>query len=331
MLFRYLDHAGRTDRPASVKPYECNAAIERAVNVALACNRPLLVLGDSGGGKSTLARYLAWCLEYQYLEEVITSRTSAEDLKWRFDAVRRLAAAQAEESVGGEHDRKFVSPGVLWRAFAPTSASVLDKAGGAVALEMEGEPAAKPSRRQTVDDRLAAESRYGDKGTVVLLDEIDKADPDVPNDLLVTIDARWFDVPVLRVKVKASEDRRVLLMLTSNQERDLPRAFVRRCIVLALPPHDRGTRRKIAELHFPGVSADLLAKVEQVFGEIEAKAKDRAGTPPPSTAEFLDAVRACVELKLTADAPELVAAASVALWKRDKLPELSINAGGDAG
>jgi MoxR-like ATPase len=309
--FRAADHAGRSNRPAEVPPYECSPAIERAVNVALACKRPLLLLGDPGTGKSTLARYVAWCLERSYLEEVITSRTAADDLKWRFDAVRRLAAAQAREVVGSDADRRFVSPGVLWRAFNPNSAADLRRDGDRAGI------ATRARGRAT-----ASEGQYGNAGTVVLLDEIDKADPDVPNDLLVTIDARWFSVPVLDTEVEAEHGRDVLLVLTSNQERELPRAFVRRCIVLALPRHTAAERRRIAELHHPGVSADLLRRIDRVFEHLEAQARARQGTPPPSTAEYLDAVRACIELQLAADSPELDRAATVALWKRDEPPEI---------
>jgi len=310
-VFRAAHHEARTDRPADVPPYDCSPEIERAINVALACNRPLLLLGEPGSGKSTLARYVAWCLERDYVEEVVTSRTAADDLKWRFDAVRRLAAAQASEKVGGEADRRFVLPGVLWRAFAPGSASELRATGDAAPTRARG--------RVT-----ASEAHYGSAGTVVLLDEIDKADPDVPNDLLVTIDARWFSVPILDLEVAADRNRDVLLMLTSNQERDLPRAFVRRCIVLALPSHTPAQRRRIAELHFPQVSADLLRRIEAVFEQIELRARERPGTPAPSTAEYLDAVRACLELGLSPDSPELVAAAAAALWKRDSPPRIAL-------
>lgn len=269
-------------RPSSVRAYSTNDEIERAVNVAYVCNRPLLLLGPSGAGKSTLARYVAWCLEFNYLEHVITSRTAAEDLKWRFDAVRRLNTGKTE--LGGDHDLKFVTPGVLWEAFDPHSA--------------ESIRAASP---QSPQPRRSNRESFGDKGTVVLLDEIDKADPDVPNDLLVTLDMRWFHCTDVDRTVEAQPDRKILVMITSNQERELPRAFLRRCIVMTLSRHDAKQRRDIAALHYPEVSSFLLERVDRAFERIEAAAKI-VSVPLPSTAEYLDAVAACLGLHLDEEA-----------------------------
>lgn len=271
-------------RPSSVRPYRMTEAIERAVNVAYVCNRPLLLLGPSGTGKSTLARYVAWCLEFEYLEHVITSRTGAEDLKWRFDAVRRLRATP--EELGGDKELKFVTPGVLWEAFAPESARRIR------AMTPQANNGARRANRES----------YGTKGAVVLLDEIDKADPDVPNDLLVTLDMRWFQCTDLDRPIEAQPDRKILVMITSNKERELPRAFLRRCIVTTLSRHEKDERRKIAELHHPGVSAFLLDRIDTVFERIDAAAVV-AGLPQPSTAEYLDAVAACLGLELTGGPP----------------------------
>ncbi|MCE9573515.1 MAG: MoxR family ATPase [Deltaproteobacteria bacterium] len=299
-------------RPPEVQPYLTTKDIELAVNVAIACDRPLLLLGPSGSGKSTLARFVAWCLGSTYVEHVITSRTAAEDLKWRFDAVRRLHAAQAQkpdEPVGGAHDRRFTSPGVLWEAFDPTGAATLR----ALAPASHTMPARVPNR-----------AGYGDTGTVVLLDEIDKADPDVPNDLLVTLDARWFQCTDLDEPVSASADRKILVMITSNEERELPRAFVRRCIVLRLTPHSNDERRAIAERHHPGVSQYLLDRIDRVFERVKDWAKT-ASAAAPSTAEYLDAVKACLELDFPiaaapSPADELDAAVEATLWKQGARP-----------
>jgi len=269
-------------RPPSVRPYSADEGIERAVNVAYVCNRPLLLLGPSGSGKSTLARYVAWCLEFDYLEQVVTSRTAAEDLKWRFDAVRRLHASKDE--LGGDKDLKFVTPGVLWEAFDPEGAAKL-----------------RPEPRQSTEPRRSNRESFGNKGTVVLLDEIDKADPDVPNDLLVTLDMQWFHCTDVDRTVEARRDRKILVMITSNEERELPRAFLRRCIVMTLSRHAAKKRREIAEMHHPGVSSFLLDRVDKVFERIEAAAK-LASVPQPSTAEYLDAVAACLGLDLHQEA-----------------------------
>jgi len=275
-------------RPATVRPYQTDESIERAVNVAYVCDRPLLLLGASGTGKSTLARYVAWCLEFDYFEQVITSRTSAEDLKWRFDAVRRLRAPKGQ--MGGEQDLQFVTPGVLWEAFDPRSAERIR------ATRAEPGSGSNRSNRES----------YGGKGSVVLLDEIDKADPDVPNDLLVTLDMRWFYCPDVDLTVEAQRDRKVLVMITSNEERELPRAFLRRCIVTTLPRHTKQQRREIAMLHRPGIPEALLDRIDGVFERIEKAARE-ASVTSPSTAEYLDAVSACLGLELTG-APEPSAA-----------------------
>jgi MoxR-like ATPase len=222
-------------------------------------------------------------LECDYLEHVITSRTAAEDLKWRFDAVRRLRAPENE--IGGEHDRRYVTPGVLWDAFEPDSARE-------IRAYAPGRTSGPPAMRES----------YGNKGAVVLLDEIDKADPDVPNDLLVTLDQRSFYCTDLDQTVKAADHRKVLVLITSNQERELPRAFLRRCIVTTLPRHDTPERRAIAALHRPGVSEFLLDRIDTVFERIDTAARS-ANLPLPSTAEYLDAVSACLGLDLTG-APE---------------------------
>jgi MoxR-like ATPase len=307
-------------RPSTVRPYQMRDELTLAVNVALVCERPLLLMGESGTGKSTLARYVAWCLERDYLEHVITSRTSAEDLKWRFDAVRRLQAARTDEQLGGEADQRFVTPGVLWHAFDPD---------GALAIRD-----ASPSARRGTNALSASREHYGDQGAVVLLDEIDKADPDVPNDLLVTLDARWFHCADLDRSVSAAKDRKILVLITSNQERELPRAFVRRCIVTTLPRHSSAERREIAALHRAGVSPFLLDRVDEVFKRMENAARD-ASVPPPSTAEYLDAVNACLGLEITGFGPEapsdparaaeleaaLDAAVETTLWKQGRVPK----------
>src|SRR5262249_18525377 len=157
----------------------------------------------------------------RYEQEIITSRIQAQDLKWRFDAVRRLADAQPRSGPTPhppgslvDDDRRYVEPGVLWRAFNLELALTVGKraAGSPPGVEPPANPA--PGR-----------------GVVVLIDEIDKADPDVPNDLLVVLADRWFKVDDLDdQEVRAPEDLALFMVITTNGERDLPAAFVRRCV-----------------------------------------------------------------------------------------------------
>ena len=325
-LFNSKEQSGG-ERPARVRPYQTTPELELAVNVALVCDRPLLLMGASGTGKSTLARFVAWCLRRDYAEHVMTSRTTAEDLKWRFDAVRRLQAANQWKGtpLGGDVDRQFVTPGVLWEAFDPESANAVRGAAS------EGH---RP--RQPRDRSEPSRDSFGNEGVVVLLDEIDKADPDVPNDLLVTLDQRGFHCADLDEPVSAAPGRKIFVMITSNQERELPRAFTRRCIVANLPRHLPDARREIAALHHAGVGdavlQPLLKRIDVVFERLEAAARAQS-VPLPSTAEYLDAVNACLGLEL--DAPDaepaepartaelekaLDAAIETTLWKYGPVP-----------
>jgi MoxR-like ATPase len=236
-----------------------------AVRVALAADRPLLVRGVPGCGKSTLAKNVALTLKWRYREVVVTSRTQARDLGYRFDSLRKLQDAQAREL---KPDAGYVSPATLWWAFDPSTAnSFVPKA------EQEQRP-----------------------GTpcVVLIDEIDKADPDVPNDLLVTLGENRFVVEETREEVKAVKELTPLVILTTNNERSLPQAFVRRCVVLELAPPDLVM---VAETHYgAGEAATALYKeVLAKHQEIVTRMKER-GLRPPSTAEYLDTVAACREL-----------------------------------
>jgi MoxR-like ATPase len=197
--------AGQDLRDGSVYVYE--EGITLAVRVALATGRPLLLLGPPGSGKSSLAAFVARAMNWNYFEQVVTSRTKAQDLLWTFDVVRRLRDAQAKELHGGLEP--YIEPRVLWWAFAPADARLR----GAKEL---------PDR---VKEALAPGMLRGeDHPSVVLIDEVDKADPDVPNDLLVSLGSQRFRVDELGREVTAAN--RVLVFITSNNERSLPPAFL---------------------------------------------------------------------------------------------------------
>jgi MoxR-like ATPase len=264
-----------------------------AINVALAARRPLLLRGNPGTGKSTLAEDVAWKMGRRYLFEVITSRTQARDLQWRFDAVLRLAEAQP--GVGGQPGdvKRYVRPGVLWHAFSPRTASRQGLAPSA-----EG-----------VDDRDA----------VLLLDEIDKADPDVPNDMLNLIEQRRFVVDETSETV-AGEGMGTFIMLTTNGERELPAAFLRRCVAYQIPDPEP-TRLKEIVRHHERSAADRLGPLDEALLDemikLLATLKERAGDRrPPGTAELLDAVMACRRLGVRSNSDvKWQAICEAALWK----------------
>jgi MoxR-like ATPase len=258
-------------RDGSIYVYD-QTAID-AVKVALAAGRPLLISGPPGSGKSSLAPNVARHLQWRYYSVVVSSRTQALDLLWTFDSVRRLADAQAQQlQARQEH---YVEPGVLWWAFDPASA------------RRRGIGESESGPNHAIEPNELSMPQPADRPAVVLLDEIDKADPDVPNDLLVPLGSYEFRIP--NGSVRAHE--KPLVIITTNRERDLPPAFKRRCIELELQAPDEKRLIEIAKRHFGTVDQ----RVYEIFAErtrTAAKQAKAATERLPSTAEFLDAIHA---------------------------------------
>lgn len=277
--------------------YVFNDRIRLAIQVALATGRPLLVRGDSGWGKSSLAAASARYLGWKFLEAVITSQTQARDLQWNVDLLMRLNDSQAQKL---ERDwRRYVCPGVLWRALDPDGATTQQKLYDTT----------RGAEADLQASQLAAQR------AVVLLDEIDKADPDVPNNLLVTLGSLEFQVEETGQKVRANKENAPLVFITTNEERELPSAFLRRCIELRLPAleyEDRDGKLRKALL----VDIVLQHGLQHSSGAVTRKYLERAAEiliPPPaageealipSPAEFKDTILALIQLHGTDDAPE---------------------------
>jgi MoxR-like ATPase len=270
-----------------------------AVKVAMATGRSLLLTGDPGSGKSSVAAYLAKELGWRYYEHVVTSRTEASDLLWQFDTVRKLGDASGRTNLS---DYDYVEPGALWWAF--------DRDG---AGDRGGNSKAAPTDNKPVEPLSEINETRSEHHAVVLIDEIDKADPDVPNALLVPLGSNRFVVRETQTEVKldppvlpgaVTPAPAVLVIVSSNGERALPSAFVRRCIThrLAAPDPDRLVEIAVAHAAIEGYVSDkpelerirdLAERTVALRGELEENKQKGAGA-----AEFLDAVRAARELKL---------------------------------
>jgi MoxR-like ATPase len=211
-----------------------------AVNAAVTLERPLLVKGEPGTGKTELAKQVASALGLEMIEWNIKSTTKAQQGLYEYDAVSRLRDSQlGEERV---HDVKnYIKKGKLWQAFE------------------------------------------ADKKVVLLIDEIDKADIEFPNDLLQELDKMAFHVYETGETISAKN--RPVIIITSNNEKELPDAFLRRCFFHYISFPDADTMRKIVEVHHPGIKEQLLTTALTQFYEI----RDTRGLKKkPSTSEVLD-------------------------------------------
>jgi MoxR-like ATPase len=257
-----------------------------ALNASLVARRPLLVRGEPGTGKSQLAEAAAAALGWEFVSKTIDATTEARDLLWTYDAVGRLAEAQlagaareVQAATLSERldPRNFVEPGPIWFGFDWLDAC---------------RQSTRAWARAPAHDELEAAPTGG--GVVVLIDEIDKADPSVPNGLLEAFGRERFERPFATGTVSRA-DHGLLVIITSNEERSLPVAFLRRCLVreLKLPTGD-GLIAYLVErgrAHFRAADGRVLEHAARMLAE------DRKGDGPerPGQAEYLDLLRAVIE------------------------------------
>lgn len=274
------------------------------VNIALATGRPLLVQGEPGTGKSALAAYIARTLGWRYQEYVTTSRTEARDLLWDYRTLERLNDAQQQNRKARKRSA-YVEPQALWWAMAPTRAAYY---GG-------------KTRTHPFDTRAGKEPpwKLEEARDVVLIDEIDKADPQVPNDLLVTIGSLRFTVAETGDEIRCEADRTPFLIFTTNAERDLPRAFVRRCIPVVLSTPTGAVLADIGAKHFPGLDPTLRQKVADRIDALRAEAES-ARVRAPSIAEYLDTLAACQQFGVRPGTPGWKALTLATMWKAPNPP-----------
>jgi len=224
-----------------------------AVNAAITLQRPLLVKGEPGTGKTILAREIATALKKPLIEWHIKSTTKAQHGLYEYDAVARLRDGQlGDERV--RDIRNYIGKGKLWDAFT------------------------------------------GAEQPVLLIDEIDKADIEFPNDLLLELDRMEFFVYETRETVKASQ--RPIVLITSNNEKELPDAFLRRCFFHYIRFPDRDTMQAIVDVHFPGIHKELVREALTIFYDV----RDTPGLKKkPSTSELLDWLKLLMAEDLSAE------------------------------
>ena len=242
-------------RFAGTDNYVATDDLKVAVNAAIVLERPLLVKGEPGTGKTVLAEEIARAVGAPLITWHIKSTTKAAQGLYEYDAVSRLRDSQLGDPRVSDI-ANYIRRGKLWEAFT-------------------------------------AEAR-----PVLLIDEIDKADIEFPNDLLLELDRMEFHVYETGETVKAA--RRPIVVITSNNEKELPDAFLRRCFFHYIKFPDAETMQKIVEVHFPGIRRELVANAMNIFfGVREAPGLKKK----PSTSELLDWLKLLVSENI---APEML-------------------------
>lgn len=310
------------------KVYLYSDPLVLAINVALATGRPLLLSGTPGCGKSSVAYNIARVMDRRYYEKVIHSRMGAHDLLWRFDAIRRLGDAQVAAAINPRGEKKegeekraqpqpyefyypYIVPEILWWVFNGVSAKRHGlPEGEALFFDAARDPVVYTPEKTTPHHHA-----------VVLLDEIDKAELDVPNNLLVAMGSQQFEVEMIQRTIKlkgngpSSGDKMPLgpeelplIVITTNNERQLPDAFLRRCIVFEITqPEEPEELIRIAN-HVEGKAhGKLYEKVAEAYLRMADERKAKGGdTARVNYAEYLDAVRACKKLARESESPKFI-------------------------
>src|SRR5690625_2353701 len=203
--------------------YVATEDLTMAVNAAIALERPLLIKGEPGTGKTLLAEQVAESLGLELISWNIKSTTKAQQGLYEYDAVSRLRDSQLGAE-GVEDVGNYIKKGKLWEAFG------------------------------------------AEEQVVLLIDEIDKADIEFPNDLLLELDRMEFFVYETGETVRAS--KRPIVIITSNNEKELPDAFLRRCFFHYINFPDATTMMKIVDVHFPDIQKDLVSEALEIFFDL---------------------------------------------------------------
>ena len=233
--------------------YIATDELQMAVNAAIRLQKPLLIKGEPGTGKTMLAQEIAKALNLPLIEWHIKSTTKALQGLYEYDAVSRLRDSQlGEEKV--KNISNYIIQGQVWQAF------------------------------------------QSEQQAVLLIDEIDKADIEFPNDLLLELDKMEFFVYETKELIKAKT--RPIILITSNNEKELPDAFLRRCFFHYIQFPDTVTMEKIIEVHYPGVKKALVSQAMDIFFDLR---KIPGLKKKPSTSELIDWLKLLMADDIPAD------------------------------
>lgn len=259
-----------------------------ALKMALATNRPLLVKGEPGLGKSYLALAAAQILDRAFMAEVINSHTEGQDLLWKDDPIQRLNDAQSKLKTGDDlHPKRYINPSILWWAF-----------------DWETADAQYKQLHHKVFKPHCLNEAQRKNGVVLLIDEIDKADPSLPNSLLEVLGNGGFDVPLVELKgdqqAVGQQGQPPLVIITTNDERELPPAFVRRCLVLHLKVDEDNLESWLMERVRTHVKAadcsDVILKEAARQLKKDRDDASKQGLIKAGLSEYIDLIKALVAL-----------------------------------
>ena len=313
--------------PAKYRPA---VGLCEAIDAAMLLGMPLLLTGEPGTGKTQAARWLAHRLEAPLLRHDVKSTTAGRDLLYSFDEVARFRCASANEE---RAQIEFVT-------FSALGEAIIRTRGGQAALTARFDGSAIPAAAFSEGDThrtasllpgVAGFAARPPEHCVVLIDELDKAPRDTPNDLLAEIDNMAFEMPELGLRITADSNWRPIVIITSNSERALPDPFLRRCLFFDIPPPDRAEMAKIVAQSIEGIDAGspLLKDAWNFYVALRSKPTLRKR---PGTAEFLAWMDALVRLarlspesRLSADAAAQFEPTLVCLAKSPEDLEIAKN------